>query len=167
MQNSLDLFRLLLDGCEIAAKNLNPDLRADSGREHVDSVANRLRPDVRHSRHMELFVKTLQDRFLGRSRRPLILGLEHDDSFGHVHGCRVDGAFGSPNLSNYALYQRVLRDDLVLPPQNLPGLSERDAWVGDRHEQRGLFVQRRHEFRANGCRQQNRADEDDYRSAES
>src|SRR5579863_7239692 len=146
MQNSFDLFRLLFDGREIAAENLDPDLRANSGREHVDPVANGLSPDVRHSRHTELFIKTLQNRLLGRSRRPLILGLEHNDRFGHVHGCRVNGAFGSPDLSDHTRDQRVLSDDFVLPAQNLSCLRERDAWIGDRHEERGLFVQRRHEL---------------------
>ena len=124
MQNSFDLFCLLFDGGEIAPKNLYPNLSADSSREHIDSVTNRLSPDVAHSRHPQLFIKALQDRLLGCSRRPLILGLEHDDGFGHVHGCGINRAFGSPNLSDHALHERVLRDDPILPAQNLACLCK-------------------------------------------
>src|SRR5207253_6554503 len=48
-QNVGDDARSLLQSIEVVAEDFDAYLRADAGRQHVDAVDDRLRPDVRHA----------------------------------------------------------------------------------------------------------------------
>jgi len=51
-QSPFDFSFLLLDGREIVSEDLHSHLGADASRKHVDTVADRLGPDVGHARHL-------------------------------------------------------------------------------------------------------------------
>ena len=108
----------------------------------------------------------MQDRFLGRASRPLILGFEVDDRFGHIHRSGVDGAFCSPDFSHNAFDERILGNDLVLPAENVGRFGKRNTWVGNGHEEGSFFIEGRHKFGADRSRQPKRGSEDHNRRAQ-
>ena len=144
--NLLDLFRLGLNHAKIGTKDLDADLCADAGREHVDAIANRLRPDVGDAWNLQLLIEPGENRVLGEPLGPLVLWLEGDGRLAHVYRSGIGGGLGPSHFSNHHRDRRVGGNDLVLLTKNPGCLGERDARVGDGHEERGLFIERRHEL---------------------
>src|SRR5205085_5830736 len=53
-------FAYLVDGLEVRTEDLDADLRAHAGREHVDTVGDRLSPYVAPARHLHHRIDLLQ-----------------------------------------------------------------------------------------------------------
>ena len=84
-----DVLGSFLKGVEVIPEYLDPHLRTYPGREHLDAVDDRLRPDIGHAWHPQRGVH-LGDEFLPRHPiAPLILRLQVDDGLVHVYRRRI------------------------------------------------------------------------------
>src|ERR1039458_7400166 len=117
LHDFLDLFRQLLDAAEVGTEDLDADLRAYAGGEHIDAVADGLRPDVGNARNLQLVVQPRQDGVLGEALGPLIFRLEGDGGFGHVDGRGVGGGLGAADFADNLRDLGVGGDDRVLPAE--------------------------------------------------
>ena len=148
--NILDLIGLGLDDAQIGAEHLDADLGANAGGEHVDAVADGLRPDVGHAGNLQLFVEPRHDRVLGQALGPRVLGLEDDRGLFHVHRRWIGRGLRAAHFAHHHVDLRIGGDDAVLLAHDLGGAGQRDARVSDGHEQGGFFIERRHELRPDG-----------------
>ena len=89
---------------------------------------------------------------------PVLLVLEHDRGFNHVHRRRIGGGFGPANFAEDMVNFREGFNDLVSLLEDLPSFGRRDARKGGRHVQEIAFVKWRHEFGAEIFERENLAD---------
>src|SRR5260370_25132478 len=84
-QNVGDGPRPLLQDVEVVAEDLHADLGADTGREHVDSVDDRLGPDFRYAGQRRGLVQFTDELLARHARPPLTLRFQVDDRLRHFH----------------------------------------------------------------------------------
>ena len=77
--------RQILERFQIISENLDANLRANAGREHVDTVLDWLRPDICDARQAQLLVHLSDQRFTRQSRAPLFCWLQVDYGLVHVY----------------------------------------------------------------------------------
>ena len=154
-----DAARRLLEHGEIGAEHLHSHFRTDAGGKHVDAVDDRHRPDVETPGSWTTRLISARRRSSVMPGRHLSRRLEVDDGLGHVERRWVCGRLRARDLRDWVLNLRELHEGGVLPRGDPRVLLERDARVGDRHEDQVAFVERRHELAADPARQHERTDE--------
>jgi len=108
---------------------------------------------------LQFVVEPRQDGIFGETLGPLAFGLESDGCLAHVHGRGIGGCFRAAYFTYHHGDGWIGGNDAVLLTEKSGCLSERDARIGDGHEERGLFIERRHELRADGgCNVDGRAE---------
>ena len=161
-----DLPRQALEHPEIGAEQLDADLRADAGRQHVDAVDDRHRPDGRDSRELDRAAHLGAQRVQRQPRAPLRARLQPHDRLGHVQRRRVGGRLGAGDLGNDIGHLRHPEERGVLRLRDPGVLVERDARIRDRHEHQVALVQGRHELAADAAGQEQRGGEEEPGSAQ-
>ena len=104
-----DLPRQAFERPEIGAEQLHADLRADAGRQHVDAVDDRHRPDGRDSRELDRPAHLGAQRVQRQTRSPLRARLQPHDRLGHVQRRRVGGRLGAGDLGDDVATSGTLR----------------------------------------------------------
>ena len=150
-----DASRGLFEHRQIVAEHLHADLGPDAGRQHVDPIDDRHRPDVRDARQLNRRAHVCAQAIEGHARPPLLPGLQVHDGFGHVQRRRIGGRVRARDLGDDVRDLGKRHEDRVLPLRDLRVLFQRDARIGDRHEHQVAFVERRHELAADpSCHEQ-------------
>ena len=139
----------MLEGVQVVAKNLDPDLGADASAGHEDAVFDRLEKAGHIARQVHQLRREVgDDGGLGGPGRPLVAGLELDGGFDHLHRGRVGGGGGAPQLARRRDDGRMGADHLVLPGHDALDLRQGGGGEQDRHEKQGTLLQGRHELAA-------------------
>ena len=148
LQHRLDLARDRLHLGEIGAEHLDPDRRADAGREHVDARADGLRPGVGDAGELERLVHLRLEAVERDAFAPFRLRFQVDDGLEHLGRGRIGRGLGAAGLAVDRGDLREGADDLVLRLEQLGRLGDGDARQGRGHVHQRALVQRRHELRA-------------------
>ena len=149
VDHPLDLEGLGLEGVEVVAEDLDPDLGADAGAGHQDAVLDGLEESGHIARHVHQPLREIgDDGRLGGPRRPVRLGLEHDGGLDHLHRGRVRGAVGAAELAGHRGDRRVGAHHPVLPGHDALDLGERGGGEQHGHEEQRALFQGRHELAA-------------------
>src|SRR6185369_13454722 len=130
LQKPLGLYRQILQHVKVRAHDLDPQVGAHPGGEHVDAVYDRLGPAVAHTGLLELAVKLRHDVCFGYPLPPLFPGFQDDDALEHGDRRRIGGGFGPADLAENMLDLGQALDDRVLHLDEALGLGDGD--VGER-----------------------------------
>ena len=146
--HGFDLARELLHLGEVGAEHLDPDRRADAGREHVDARLDRHGPGVGDAGELQRLVH-LRDQLVDRhAGPPFALRLEIDDGLEHLGRRRVGRGRGAAGLAPDRSHFGEGLDDLVLGLHQLRGLGHRQAGKRGRHVEQRALVEIGHELGA-------------------
>src|SRR5690606_14133047 len=129
-------------------KDLDADIGAYAGGQHVDAIDDGLRPAVHYAGYAKFGVEFANDIRLGYALTPFGFRFEHYNRFDHAHG-RVVGSGGCATcLAQHFIDLRYRFDDLVLNLENALDLSVGYIGQGYRHEQDRLLVEWWHKLRS-------------------
>ena len=81
---------------------------------HVEPVSHRHRPGVGQTGELELGIHFRDQLFIGHTRSPLLLGLQHDGGVVHIERRIVGGAVGTAHGAEHAFHLRKGADNTVL-----------------------------------------------------
>ena len=143
----LDVAGQRLDFCQVVAGHLDPEGRADAGRDHVHADLDRISPAIHKAGHIEALVKLGSDVVYRYAGPPLVLRLQGDPAFDHGERRGVCRGVGAAGLTEDALDFGHGHDDAIGLAENFPHLRGRCARQGCWHVQKFALIERRHEFR--------------------
>ena len=174
LQGVLDIETDLFDRRIVGAVDLDADFRPHSGRQHVQAVADGLRPGNGHAGNLELLVHRrdqlvlcrdahlgpdrTEDRFdpIGPARvpapvkgpGPVFARLQHDRRLEHLDGRGIRRAFELARLAEDGLHLRKRHDHSVCLDQDVAGLLDGHHRKPRRHIHQGTLPKLGHEFGA-------------------
>src|SRR5204862_143132 len=149
-----------IDILHVYAPNLYAHQALDTGREHVDAVADRRHPDVREPRHLDYAVELIHEFFRRHSRPPFPARLQLDRGLVHLERRRIGRRLGTYRLAEHARHFSHGLDETVGLLQKLRRLARRKSGQRRRHVEQIAFVERRHKLAAEPVHGPERRDKD-------
>ena len=90
------------DHGEVGSRDLDADRRLDAGGEHVDAIADRLHPDVRHAGNLQRGIHLFDEPSVVSPARHCDSRLQQQRRLHHLERRRIGGGFGAPDFAEHA-----------------------------------------------------------------
>ena len=124
LQRALELLAEPLNFVQVRSENLDADRRLDAGQQHIEPIADRLRPDIRESWKLQLGVHISLKFFERHARTPLLARLQRDGGVHHAHRRVIGGRRASTDRPEHRFHFGKRPQNLVLHLQQPRGFGD-------------------------------------------